>query len=141
MSRLMSEHSMHPAQAICMRELAHHEGVTQRDLAELLGVSRPTVTVMLQKMERAGLIERHVDEADQRFTRIYLTDAGWQGHEEMHMLLNEYIDKTYNRISEDDQRELERLLRLLNDNLAEALGSSSAERCVPGLHGPDEGLL
>lgn len=139
MARLMSEHDMLPAQAICMRELAHHDGITQRDLAELLGVSRPTVTVMLQKMERAGLIERHVDEADQRFTRIHLTDAGWQGHEEMHRLLDEYISRTYDRISESDQRELERVLGVLNEHLVEALGDQTPKGVAPAP--ADEGLL
>jgi len=121
MSHLLAERGIHPAQAICMRELAHNDGVTQRDLAEILSVSRPTVTVMLQKMERAGLVERHVDETDQRFTRIHLTEAGWREHEEMHRLLDRFVAETIGPLTEDDQRGFERLLALLNDNMAAAL--------------------
>ncbi len=84
MTQIMADRDIQPAQAFCMRVLGHHDGVTQRDLAELLEVSRPTVTVMLQKMEKAGLVERRVDTDDQRYTRIYLTEDGWKAHEEMH---------------------------------------------------------
>ncbi len=75
MARKLAERDVPPGQALCMRAVSHHDGITQRDLAEMLGLSRPTVTVMLQKLERAGLIERRADEADQRYTRIYLTDV------------------------------------------------------------------
>ena len=124
MTQIMADRDIQPAQAFCMRVLGHHDGVTQRDLADLLEVSRPTVTVMLQKMEKAGLIERRVDADDQRFTRIYLTEDGWKAHEEMHGILEAFISKAIGSLAENDQRELERLLGLLSDNL-----SAPNERC------------
>lgn len=113
MSRKLSEHGVRPAQALCIKQLGHHDGITQRDLAELLLVSRPTVTVMLKKMERSGLVTREVDESDQRFTRIRLTEKGNELHERMHAAVDDIIVDTIGRLPAADQIDLERLLRSL----------------------------
>lgn len=135
MVQIMAERDIPPAQALCMRVLGHNDGVSQRDLAEILRVSRPTVTVMLQKMEKAGLVERRVDETDQRYTRIYLTDEGWRAHADMHALLDEFVAETIGPLCDKDQRELERLLGLLNENMSAALGPD-ANGCGGSCHDP-----
>ena len=76
MSRTMAEHGAHPGQAMCLHLLASNDGITQRDLAEALHLARPTVSKMLRGMEKAGLVGRQPDAADQRLTRVYLTPAG-----------------------------------------------------------------
>jgi DNA-binding MarR family transcriptional regulator len=128
MTQVMADREIMPAQALCMRVLGHHDGVTQRDLAELLEVSRPTVTVMVQRLEKSGLVERRVDETDQRFTRIYLTEAGWTAHEEMHGVLNDFIERAIGSLADEDQRELDRLLNLLNDNLSDSGRTGTTDR-------------
>ena len=47
-----------------LRFLSVNDGITQRDLAEALHVARPTVTKMLNAMEKAGLVRRRPDAAD-----------------------------------------------------------------------------
>ena len=133
MVRRLAEHGAHPGQAFCLRELAHDDGITQSDLAERLRVARPTVTVMLQKMEKAGLIERRSDEQDQRYTRIYLTDAGRRLQDDMHRQLDEMISDVVSPLSEKDQAELLRLLNALNDNIALALGKTEGAPVPNGI--------
>lgn len=131
--RKLAEHGAHPGQMFCMKALSAHDGITQRDLAELLHVARPTVTVMLQKMEKAGLVERRVDERDQRYTRIYLTEDGWATHDQIHGILDEMIDSALGPMPEEDQRELARLLGTLGDNL-----QATSDAMPPSTHGnPD----
>ena len=126
MARKMSEHGVAPGQAFCLREVAHHDGITQRDLAEILNVARPTLTVMLQKMEKAGLIERRNDEHDQRYTRIYLAEKGEAMHQAMHSVLGEVVDETVGRLSEHDQAELVRLMGLVHDTMTDSLDDKTA---------------
>ncbi len=121
MARKMSARGISPAQMFCLREVAHDSGVTQRDLAERLNVSRPTLTVMLHKMEKAGLIERRADETDQRYTRIYLAQGGASVHEQMHGVVGEVVAETVGPLSETDRAELTRLLNALGDNMCTAL--------------------
>lgn len=124
MLRRLTEHGGHPGQTFCLKVLAEHDGITQRDLAERLNVARPTVTVMLQKMEKAGLIERRSDEHDHRYTRIYLTETGWALHEEMHRQIDQMILDVVGPLSAEDQTDLLRLLGALNDNIQVALETS-----------------
>lgn len=121
MARKMSAHGVHPAQMFCLSEIAHNDGATQSDLADKLHISRPTLTVMLQKMEKAGMIERRADESDQRYTRIYLTPEGERIHDRMHDIIGEAITEMNGSLSETDRRELARLLGLLADSIDNAL--------------------
>ena len=52
------------------------EQVTQRRLGMELYVSFPNVTVMLSRLEEAGLIERTVNEADRRERFVRITRSG-----------------------------------------------------------------
>jgi len=104
-----------------LRVLGKHEGVSQRELAEFLHLSPPTVTTMLQKMEQDGLIERWGDEADQRVTRIRLTEKGSERSDGMIVAYAQYVRSTIGSMSQTDREELARLLASLADSTAEAL--------------------
>ncbi len=52
------------------------KGITQRQLGQELYVSFPNVTVMLSRLERDGLIERVVNEADRRERFVRITARG-----------------------------------------------------------------
>jgi len=119
-------HGIHPSQAFCLREVAHHDGITQRDLADLLCIARPTLTVMLQKMEKAGLVERRTEPSDQRFTHIHLTPAGIETHLTMHSVLDEVVAQVIGPLGDADQAELVRLLGLLHDNIVAAMDAQPA---------------
>jgi DNA-binding MarR family transcriptional regulator len=121
LGRMMATTGDHPGASGVLRVLAVHDGISQRDLAEHMHVSRPTVTTMLQKMEQQGLIERWDDEVDQRLTRLRLTDAGRAQAESAGELFKRYVEVTIDSLPEDDRRELGRILALLADNTAAAL--------------------
>jgi DNA-binding MarR family transcriptional regulator len=121
-----------PGQAMCVRVLAAHDGISQRDLAEMLHLARPTVTTMLQRLEQHGVVERHTDPQDQRLTRVYLTPAGRQLAEHLREVFAEHIRRTFGRMPEPDRQELERLLRVLGENAAQALHELGA----PGANEP-----
>jgi DNA-binding MarR family transcriptional regulator len=121
LGRVMAEKGGHPAAAGVLRVLSAHEGITQRDLADTLHLSRPTVTTMLQRLEQHGLLERWDDETDQRLTRIRLTEKGRAQARTFQESFATYIEATTGAMSETDRRELARLLGVLGDNAASAL--------------------
>ena len=120
MMRTLSDRGTHPGQAMCLRLLTVNDGVSQRDLADMLHVARPTVTRMLQTMEKAGLVERRPDEADQRLTRVYLTGAGRDAEKEMGAAAAEYVNTTIATLPDNDRRELARLLEELGASITRA---------------------
>jgi DNA-binding MarR family transcriptional regulator len=48
-------------------------GTRVNDIAETLGVSKPTVSVALNKLEKAGWLRRKLDPDDRRSVRLYLS--------------------------------------------------------------------
>jgi DNA-binding MarR family transcriptional regulator len=51
------------------------EGISQQELSERLLMTKGNACVTVQKMEAMGLLERRADPTDQRFHRLYMTDA------------------------------------------------------------------
>jgi DNA-binding MarR family transcriptional regulator len=121
LGRTMTGHGGHPGQAGVLWALGSGEGVSQRELAEKVRLAPPTVTAMLQKMERGGLIERTGDENDQRVTRLRLTESGRALSHDLRVAHGEYIATTIGSMPEQDRRDLARLLGKLSDNISSAL--------------------
>ena len=119
--KIMAEKGAHPGQAVCVRMLAAHDAVSQRDLAEMLHLSRPTVTAMLQKMEGSGIIERWSDAEDQRLTRVRLTEHGRELDDELRSAHAAFINETIGEMSVTDRDELTRLLTILAEKTSAAL--------------------
>lgn len=74
----MAALGLHPGQIPIIMLLAEHEDMSQKDIAEELHVKPPTVNVMVQRMEKAGIIGRRHDPDDQRVIRVFLTEKGRQ---------------------------------------------------------------
>jgi MarR family transcriptional regulator, organic hydroperoxide resistance regulator len=67
---------VHVGQEHVVYRLAIEQGITQAQLAEALCVDASTVTKMLQRLERDGVVERRADPEDARVQRVYLTPNG-----------------------------------------------------------------
>ena len=59
-----------------MGHLASSTPRTARDLAAHLGVAQSSVTAVIDRLERAGLAERHAHPSDRRALIVALTDEG-----------------------------------------------------------------
>jgi MarR family transcriptional regulator for hemolysin len=60
--------------------LVKQNGLTQKEIADKLGLEGPTLIPIIDKMEKEGLVIRRVDSSDRRNNRIYRTekaDALW----------------------------------------------------------------
>jgi DNA-binding MarR family transcriptional regulator len=57
--------------------------VYQRDLEAVLGITRSTVSRVLDLMERKGLVERQPEAGDARLRRLVLTERAMALHEKM----------------------------------------------------------
>jgi MarR family transcriptional regulator, organic hydroperoxide resistance regulator len=128
MWRLLAEEGaegLHPGQAGCLLVLGDADSLSQRDLADRLHVARPTVTTMLQAMEKAGLVVRQTDADDQRLTRVNLTEDGRRLTERMKSVSGLYMQQAVGSMSGGDRQALTRLLDTLGDNLARALGAAA----------------
>jgi DNA-binding MarR family transcriptional regulator len=72
----LAELGLHPGQELLLLELDAHGPRNQRQLADGLSCEPPSVTLMVQKLEAAGLIRRTPSASDGRATVVELTEAG-----------------------------------------------------------------
>jgi DNA-binding MarR family transcriptional regulator len=70
----ISEHGVRGGSWFALRALWLEDGITQRALAQRLGLMEPSVLEMLRSMEQDGLVYRVRDTKDRRKVLVHLTD-------------------------------------------------------------------
>ena len=64
------------AQAGLLFFLAKNDGALMNEAAAALDLKAPGMSGLVDRAERAGLVERHADETDRRAARLWLTKDG-----------------------------------------------------------------
>lgn len=101
-----------PAQMTLIEEIARHPGCGVKDAADRLGLSAPTVSVSVAKLEESGMVERKPNSADQRSVQFYLTEQGDALYAKFHNMRLRKIKRLLSGLNPQEQEELLRLLSL-----------------------------
>ena len=56
--------------------LSKQDGISQTELANHMDIARASMSELLMKVEKAGLVKRKPDSNDKRIIRVYLTQLG-----------------------------------------------------------------
>ncbi len=102
--------------------LWEQEGLTQTELANQMQNSPATVSKMLQRMEKAGFIQRRPDADDQRVTRVYLTCAGRDVKQKVETVFTTLEAEDFANLTSEECDVLRRLLLQVRQNLATTTG-------------------
>ncbi len=98
--------------------LIQHPGLTQKEIADKVGVEGATLVPVIDKMEKEGLLKRKPDSKDRRVNRIYLTsksDSLWNSMMECAL----HVRKISTRdISEQEIQSALETLRKISKNLS-----------------------
>ncbi len=113
----LSTLDLHVGQEMFLLNLSENEGVTQSELADCLCVQQATVTRMLDRMTKSGFVERRKDEADQRVSRVFLTDAGRVLLEPIATMWEEVEEEMMKNFTLEERLLFRRLLLQVYDNL------------------------
>ncbi len=65
-------HGITRAQWVMLLKLARHQGLSQKDLAEMIDVEPMTIARLTDRLTRRGLVERRADPRDRRIWRLHL---------------------------------------------------------------------
>ncbi|MBY6195644.1 MarR family winged helix-turn-helix transcriptional regulator [Vibrio hangzhouensis] len=74
------------AQIHTVEVLGAHGSMRMKELADRLGITTGTLTVQVEKLVTAGLLERHPHQEDRRSILVGLTDEGKKLHNAHHHL-------------------------------------------------------
>jgi DNA-binding MarR family transcriptional regulator len=104
-------------QAYVLRQLTRKEFLYPSQIATMLYCDRPTATVIIRNMHKAGWVQREKDEHNRKFVRISITETGRQKLEELQS--SPWANPPFDPLaclSEEEAQELERLLDKLNQH-------------------------
>ena len=113
----LAEVGLHVGQEMVLSHLWRRDGLTPSELADRLGVEPPTVTNMLSRMERVGLLERCRDPQDARCTRVHLTERGRELREPVERRWKAVQERAFTGITAEEETLLRGLLARVHDNL------------------------
>ncbi|KPU45487.1 organic hydroperoxide resistance transcriptional regulator [Oxobacter pfennigii] len=114
---LMGMQKIHRGQPPILGLLWDKDGRTQKEISEELHLQPATVTVMLQRMEKSGLIERRSDSEDLRISRVYLTDKGKQIKDNVEEAIKRLEDECFDGFTIEEKLLLRRFFIHMRDNL------------------------
>lgn len=108
------------AQWQLLAALKHNEGIQQGALADLMDIEPITLVRLLDRSEKAGLVERRPDPRDRRAWRLHLTPQAHPELEVMYQIGHATREEGLASLTAADRAELFRLLEIIRGNLSEA---------------------
>ncbi|MFC4906972.1 MarR family winged helix-turn-helix transcriptional regulator [Actinomadura gamaensis] len=116
-AELLAPLGLHPGQEALLLELARTGPMIQAELSEALGVERPSVTLMVRKLEAAGHLRRSPAPDDQRATVVELTGKGEALAERVKELWCALAEETVAGLPDETVADLPALLGVLTNNV------------------------
>lgn len=118
-ARLLAPHGLSEGRFVMLFLLdAAGEGLAPNELAERAGVTRATVTGLLDGLEREALIERQAAKQDRRALRIQLTDKGRQTAKQVFDSHSAWIASLFGNLSVTEREQLAILLNKVSTRLS-----------------------
>jgi DNA-binding MarR family transcriptional regulator len=93
--------------------LKAHPGLSQTELADLMGIERMTAGVHVARCIRGGLVRRERSMADRRKYRLYVTPKGLANLRRIAALIPLHERQLFGRVSRNERAILYRVLRKL----------------------------
>lgn len=112
-SALEQEAELHLREFAALNIVAAQPGLTQHELAAAAEIDASTLVATLDALERRGLAERRILPEDRRKRAIHLTQEGEAALRRGRALARRIGDELLGRLSADERRQFEVLLRKL----------------------------
>lgn len=113
---------LHMGQLPILEYVRKNDGCTQAELAEKLLVSPASIALSTKRMEKEGLLEKHVDENNLRRNQLTVTEKGRKISEQCRSIFNEADTRMFAGF---DKNELEHFLACLDKMLFNITGKDA----------------
>ena len=117
-------------QALALRYLWLHDYVMMGDLAAGLGVSYPSATNMVKRLEKRGLAKRRINPADRRAVEVQVTPEGAALVERAERERVSRLSAVLSRMQPDERDALMRGLRAFVQTAVCENGELAADICL-----------
>ena len=117
MNDALTDIGLYAGQEMFLWQLWRQDGLTQSQMVERMCVQPPTVSKMLDRMEKAGLVTRQPDSEDSRISRVYLTEQGRKSERAVCDVWNTLERRLIENMTVEERILLRRLLLQVHENL------------------------
>lgn len=112
-SKLLEEYGVTPAQYGVLNCLWREGQLSPKQIGEMVHLEAPTVSGILDKMQKAELIERSVDPNNRRNVLVIATEKSNEIREEVEAATNKLNDKVLQDLTESDTEALKKALEAI----------------------------
>ena len=95
-----------PTMTGTLASIVKHDGPTHRELAAIEQVAPPTITAVVDKLEKLGLDTRQSDSVDRRVTRVRATPAGIEQLDEVRNRRTSWLAFRLTALTDDERQRL-----------------------------------
>jgi MarR family transcriptional regulator, organic hydroperoxide resistance regulator len=117
MNEALTAIDLYAGQEMFLWHLWRENGLTQTQMVERMCVQPPTVSKMLERMEKAGLVTRRSDPEDSRVSRVYLTEQGRRSEQAVRDIWKNIEQRITAGLSVEERILLRRLLLHVHENV------------------------
>lgn len=100
--QVAKESGIYAGQKFILDYIIRHDRCTQKEIAEKLYVSQPSIAMSVKRMEKAELITREPDENDSRTNRLSATEKGIQLMEKCRIIFDSVDDDLFAGFSSEE---------------------------------------
>ncbi len=104
--RQQDQTGLGPTMTATLASIAKHDGPTHGELAAIEQVAPPTITAVVDKLEKLGLVTRQADAADRRVTRVRATPTGIDQLDEVRNRRTSWLASQVSALTDDERRRL-----------------------------------
>ncbi|MEM8859622.1 MAG: MarR family transcriptional regulator [Chloroflexota bacterium] len=112
-----SEHKFTADQWHVLHTIAVNSGLSQNELKDLVKKDKPTISRMIDVLERRDLVERSRSKEDRRRFQLSLTAEGQTVYDEMQPQVLAFVNRFLSPISAEDRAHFYRILAQINAGL------------------------
>jgi len=124
-TRLMRKHfdrravrfNLTRAQWRALKRVSYSEGMSQSELAEVLELEPIAIGRVIDRLQKAGFVERRADPADRRAWRLYLTPRAHAVVDDMESISTKLFREAQRGIPAADLKTMIGVLARMKDNL------------------------
>lgn len=121
---LLEKIGLYPGQPRVLHALWKKDGLSQKQIGKELNIKPSTVTVMIKRMEKAGLVKRVQDTKDLRVTKVYLEQKGIDLKEEVKTIGKKVNEEIFHGFSEEEKKTIGEFLDRVSKNLENKGGTN-----------------
>ena len=118
LQKISIKNGLYLGQLPILEYITENDGCTQKEIAEFMCVSPPSIATSVKRMELSGLIDKKQDKSDQRYNRLTITEKGRNVARKCRMLFDEVDSQLFNGMSKEECDFFEKCLEKMISNLS-----------------------